>query len=225
MLEIGLNPQFAELLKSHGITVTIDEEFIQTDLPGNVKFKTRSVYHEINGGITSEFNLMAVLESGETILEACGDHGVTLEEAIGNNFQNFSLSSLHPMLAALGSIDPHTLDQITIEEWEIGDKLWKAYIGNLVPKFISEEPIRRLPRQFYESFEAGIKSQRLANRFHWFRGYYCQQENNITVREFLMDNELLPDSDEIFKSLPIIPRITFLSCRNFIMLEDNTSNY
>jgi hypothetical protein len=48
VLEIDLNPQFADLLKHHGIRVDINDEFINTDLPGNVKFKARTVYQEVN---------------------------------------------------------------------------------------------------------------------------------------------------------------------------------
>jgi hypothetical protein len=46
VLEIDLNPQFADLLKHHGINVNIADEFINTDLPDNVKFKARAVYQK-----------------------------------------------------------------------------------------------------------------------------------------------------------------------------------
>ena len=42
MPEINLNLNFADLLKNHGISVEIGDEFIQTNLPDNVKFEARS---------------------------------------------------------------------------------------------------------------------------------------------------------------------------------------
>ncbi len=224
MLEVNLNPQFADLLKHHGINVDITEEFINTDLPDNVKFRARTVYQEVNEIISSRLDVMAKTDKGEEIYESCGDYGATIEEAVNNNFQNFSSSSLHPLLAALGCIDPHTYDQITIEEWEISGKNWKVYIGNLVPKILSDrQNTIAPPLEFFDSFESGIKSQQLTNRLHWFRGYYSQLDNEITNREFLMDNELVAETDMIFSAIPILSNVKFYSCRNFIILKDKTA--
>jgi hypothetical protein len=225
VLEIDLNPQFADLLKHHGISVDIAAEFINTDLPDNVKFRARAVYQQVNEGISSRLDVMAKTDKGEEIYESCGDYGATIEEAVSNNFQNFSASSLHPLLAALGCLDPHTYDQITIEEWEINGKIWKAYIGNLVPKILADTQQRITPPpEFFECFEHGIKSRQLINRLHWFRGYYSQLDNEITNREFLMDNELVTETDMIFSSLPILPKVRFYSCRNFIILKDKRAD-
>jgi hypothetical protein len=225
VLEIDLNPQFADLLKHHGIGVDITDEFINTDLPDNVKFRARAVYQEVNKNISSRLDVMAMTNKGEEIYESCGDYGATLDEAVNNNFQNFSASSLHPLLAALGCIDPHTYNQITIEEWEINGKVWKAYIGNIVPKILSDRHNIIAPSsEFFDSFERGIKAQQLKNRLHWFRGYYSQLDNEITNREFLMDNELVAEADIIFSALPILPNVRFYSCRNFIILKDKASD-
>jgi hypothetical protein len=225
VLEIDLNPQFADLLKNHGIGVEITDGLINTDLPDNVKFRARTVYQEVNESISSRLDVMAMTDKGEEIYESCGDYGATIEEAVNNNFQNFSASSLHPLLAALGCIDPHTYNQITIEEWEINGKVWTAYIGNLVPKILADgQNTIAPPSEFYDSFERGIKAQQLINRLHWFRGYYSQLANEITNREFLMDNELVADTNILFCALPILPNVRFYSCRNFIILKDKTTD-
>jgi hypothetical protein len=225
MLEIDLNPQFAHLLKQHGIAVDITDDFINTDLPDNVKFRARTVYQEVNENISSRLDVMAMTDKSEQIFESCGDYGATIEEAVNNNFRNFTVGSLHPLLAALGCIDPHTYDQIIIEEWKINGKVWKAYIGNLVPKTIADSRLTIAPpSEFFDSFERGIKGQHLTNRLHWFRGYYSQLDSEITNREFLMDNELVMETDMIFNTLPIIPNVRFYSCRNFIILKVNAAD-
>ncbi len=225
MLEIDLNLQFADLLKNHGIDVDITDGFINTDLPDNLKFRAKSVYQEVNESISSRLDVMAMTDKGEEIYESCGDYGATIEEAVNNNFKNFSAGSLYPLLAALGCIDPHTYDQITIEEWEINGKVWTAYIGNLVPKILADrQNTIAPPSEFYDSFERGIKAQQLINRLHWFRGYYSQLDNEITNREFLMDNELVAETNIILSTLPILPNVRFYSCRNFIILKDKATD-
>lgn len=102
MLEIDLNPQFADLLKNHGVNVDISDEFIDTDLVDNIKFRAKAVYQEINKTISSRLDVMALTDKGEQISESCGDYGATIQEAVNNNLRNFSASSLHPLLAAFG---------------------------------------------------------------------------------------------------------------------------
>jgi hypothetical protein len=219
--EINLNFQFAELLQSHDIHVAVEEEFIKTDLPDNAKFKARTIFQETKNGISSRLDVMAVTNKGERIVECCGDFGATIEEAVERNFQNFSASSLHPLLASLGCLNPYTYEQITIEEWTIHGKLWKVYIGNLVPKIIANEiNIVAPPAKFFDLIENGIRIQKLTNRLHWFRSYYSQLSHEITEREFLMDNEPVSNTDEILRSLPIIYNVKFFSCRNFIVLKN-----
>lgn len=221
MLEINLNHQFAELLKNHGIAVTVGEEFIFTDLPDHTKFKVKASYEELNDSINSRFDMMAITHKGEQILEACDDIGDNVEDAINRNFQNFCSSTFHPLIVALGCTNPHAYEQITIEEWEINDRKWQVYMGNLQQKYMHKGAHFRLtpPPQFFENIEQSIKSQKPSNRLHWFRSYYSQHENEITNVEFMMDNELLPDGQLMFGSLPIMPKLAFYSCRNFIVIK------
>lgn len=213
--EIIVNAQLADLLSNHGVHIDIDNEFVNTDFSNGLKFKTRVVYKESNGGISSQLDVMVVTDMGERIIECFGDFGTTIDEAINKNLQNFSLSSLHPILAAFGGKDIETLKHVEIEEWVVNGTTWRVYLGNLVPKSIGEQRIP--PPQFFHSIECTIRDQKLTNNLHWFRSYYCQLNENITEREFLMDNEA-KNADLIFSSIPVMPNVTFYSCRNFILL-------
>lgn len=217
--EIIVNPQLAGILKNHGVHVDVDNECVNTNLDDGLKFKTRILYHEINGCISSRLDVMVVTKTGERIIESFGDFGPTVDEAINKNFQNFSLSSLHPILAAFGSPHKETLRQVEIEEWVVNERTWKVYIGNLIPKSIGAGEHFDPPAQFFQSIEHEIRSQTLTNKLHWFRSYYCQFEANITEKEFLMDNEA-KNADLIFSTLPIIPNVNFYSCRNFVLLRE-----
>lgn len=39
-----------------------------------------------------------------------------------------------------------------------------------------------------------------------------------------MDNDLIPETDEIFTALSILPNLQFYSCRNFIVLKDKAAD-
>lgn len=54
--------------------------------------------------------------------------------------------------------------------------------------------------------------------------YYTQIENKITNRAFLMNTELVAETDLTFSSLPILPRVRFYTCRNFIILKDKSAD-
>ncbi|MBL0743680.1 DUF6348 family protein [Chryseolinea lacunae] len=222
MLEISQNENLASLLQHHGVGVHRDEEFVYTDLPRKTKFKTRIVYREERQAVNSQLDILAIPQQGEHIYESFGDVGTTLEDAVARNFQNFSRGSLHPLLAMSGSQDPHTLQQVETEEWKIGDTTWKAYLGSLTPKTNSKNSVSP-PKEFFQRIESGIRSQTLANRLHWFRSYYAQFNDQITISEFLMDNQPVNESGTLFLSLPTLPDTDFYSCRNFIILQKTDS--
>jgi hypothetical protein len=215
--EIIVNSQLAGLLKNHGVHVNVDNEFVTTNLDDGLKFKARIFYHEINGSISSRLDVMVVTETGERIIESFGDFGPTVDEAMNKNFQNFSLSSLHPILAAFGCHGQETMRQVEIEEWVVSERTWKVYIGNLIPKSIGSIETVIPPAEFFQSIERGIRSQTLNNKLNWFRSYYCQRDEIITEKEFLMNN-VAKDGEIIFNTLPTVPRTKFYSCRNFILL-------
>lgn len=215
--EMIVNTQLAELLRNHSVRVNIDSEFVNTNLSDRLKFKSRVVYHEINGRFSSRLDVMIVTKTGERIIECFSDIGPSLDEAIHKNFQNFSSCSLHPILAAFGSDHQETLRRVDIEEWLLNAKAWKAYIGNLSLKSTGGEHWAP-PSEFFHSIEHAIRAQSLTNRWHWFRSYYCQLNGKITEREFVMDNDE-KNADLFFNKIPTIDNKNFYSCRNFILLK------
>ncbi len=209
MEEIIVNNQLAALLEAHGVETVQDAEFIRTNLPGKVQF------------INSRLDVMVFTGQQEKIIESFGDIGRSLEAALEANFRSFSMGSLHPLLAGLGYDDPRVTGDITIEQWEIDGLLWQAFIGNLVPKLIGPAPEQvSLPYDaFFDCFVAGIRASDPENPVHWFRGYYCQYEAEIIEKEFLRDNEYVEDAAALFGALPLVPDVTYYSCRNFVLLR------
>lgn len=224
-LEIDLNPQFAEVLNYYGIKTSIINGFINTDLEDKVKFRARTIYEDENP-ISSLLHVNCVTDQGEDLYDLCRDSGETIEEAVSANFKNF-VSTLNPLLAALGSLNPYSYENITIEEWQINGKTWEAFIGKPYVKTTALiQPGRYsliasdAPPQFIGSMKNMINDLPLKNRLHWFRGYYCQSGNQITVKEFLSDNNPVEGLDNFFDSLPIMTDVDFFSCRAFIVLKE-----
>jgi hypothetical protein len=217
--ELDVNQQLSELLIAHGIQVTRDREFIYSDLPLSTKFKARAVYTNMDDVISSQLDVMAITENGFRIIESVGDFGIDIEEAVLNNFRNFAASSLHPLLAALGSNDKDLAEHVTFEDWKINGQNYTAYIGNLSQKQSSENPAGTIPpAEFFNAIGSKITSLELSNEMHWFRGFYSQYEGTINSKEFLIDNNNAPDTDEVFSSVPLIQGVKYLSSRCFIIL-------
>jgi len=218
--EINSNQNLAELLAAHGITVSQDDEFIYTDLALKAKFKSRITYDTVRDYISSRLDVMVISDYSENIIESFGDIGIDLEDAINKNFSNFSISSLHVILAAFGANDPEIIEQITIEEWTVNGKHWNAYIGNLLPKTNSKTPLdSSRPMQLFNAVKDGIVSLPLSNNLHWFRGYYFQHQNAISNTEFLINNQIAENTEELFSAISVIPDVDFFSCRIFIILK------
>lgn len=225
-LEINLNPQLQENLAYYGIKTSIVSGFITTDLPDNASFRARAIYED-EYPVSSLLEVNCVTEKGENIYDHCRDSGTSIQEAVTQNFNNFS-STLNPLLAALGSLDPYSYENTSIEEWEINGKIWEAYIGKPHVKFVQKIIDFTLleydpPDEFIASLKTMICNLNPNNRLHWFRGYYCQQQREITIKEFLMDNQPVNELMNCFDTLPIISNMDFFSCRTFIVIKEKRS--
>jgi len=221
MIEIDMNQQLAELLENHLVGVCITNNIISTDLPDPVKFKATAFYEENKGNFISRLDIHVFTSKGNFITESFGGIGATVKESVTNNLQNFSAGSLHPILASFGCKDPRIFDEVEVEEWEINGKIWKVYLGKYVMKILPDMKSQKLPpSSYFESIESVIKSQKLTNKYHWGRCYYCQSNNVLISNEFLMDNKPVGNTINIFDSLPIIPEISYYSCRIFFILKE-----
>ncbi len=225
-LEIDLNPQFAQLLNYYGVKTNVVDGFINTDLADIAKFRARTIYEDENP-ISSLLTVNCVTAKGEDIYELCRDSGLTIEEAVSQNFNNFS-STLNPLLVALGSLNPYSYENTTIEEWEIDGRIWEVYIGE--PYIKSHQQMvgytnlaLNAPAEFINSMKTIICNLDLNNRLHWFRGFYYQTQREITIKEFIMDNYPIDSLNNVFDSLPIIPNVDFFSCRTFIVLKEKST--
>nr|WP_294948651.1 DUF6348 family protein [uncultured Mucilaginibacter sp.] len=220
MTEVILNEYIVQLLTAHGFSVKEEDEFVYCDELSQAKFKARAIYSTVNDRVSSQLDVMVITEDGYKILESFGDFGTDKEDAFTRNFTNFTTSSFHLILAALGATDKNILQYLDTEIWEIEGKAWTAYIGGLVGKNNGVTATSINPTtEFFKSIEKGIKSQSLPNKMHWFRSFYFQYENEIKHTEFLMDNEPLPIAKELFAAVPILPDVDFCSYRNFILLK------
>jgi len=214
------NAPLALILSNHGVSAKINNEVILTDLPGNIVFDSLLNIDEINGGFSSRLDVIATMPGGQQIFECFGDVGGTTEQAIQNNFINFSNSSLHVLLSAFDPNNYKYSEQVEIEEWEISGKKWNVFLGSLVPKTNNSnfDPSSYV-MQFFTLIEKAVKSQILTEKTHWFRAYYLQVEDKIASIEFLKDNDPVPGGETFFTNLPIIPGNSFFSCRNFMILK------
>jgi hypothetical protein len=220
MSSLNVNTALTNLLVGHGIEVQEKDEFVYPDLPIAIKLKAQSFYREVNGHISSQLDISIITPDGTTITESFGDFGANLDEALSKNFQNFALNSFHTLLVAFGCDKQEVLGQVDLEKWDIDGKLWNVYVGTITFKAIgSIESNSVQTDHFYYAVEKGILSQNLSNNIHWFRGFYAQHKDKISITEFLVDNNSSTAIDSDLYAIPFIPNIEFCSCRIFVFLR------
>lgn len=214
------NSLLATLLQHHGIQTAVEQNYLVTDLPALVACQATAYYEASEKTIHSTMHLVFCTDQGDTIEELCADLGTNADDAMQRNIFNFANYALHPLLAALGSTNPHVLEQVTKEEWTINNQRWDVYIGNLAPKMSTDGPDGTLPpMEFFSSIEHEIRSMSLNKPMHWVSSFYSQVSGELGAKEFWLDNETPSNIDNIFTDIPIIPDVTLYTCRNFIVLR------
>ena len=170
----------AELFDQHGLECVIDNDWVfpNGDLPA-----VRATWFP--GELSGLLSVETFVREGVLIEECFAGMGQG-GEGIKDGLMNFIRNSFHVLLAALFGKNDH--DQVSTENWNIGDKKYTAYIGNFGTR-ASEGVAPHIPEGLFDSIEATIKRESLTNDIHWFRLFFCNLANEFTF-EALKDNEI-----------------------------------
>ncbi len=96
---------------------------------------------------------------------------------------------------------------ITGIQYNVSEKMQK-YVTDRVGKLD-----RYVPAHARKSLVADVKLRQV-NRDHGNK-----YEAEIIEKEFLRDNEYVEDAAALFGALPLVPDVTYYSCRNFVLLR------
>jgi hypothetical protein len=163
-----------------------------------------------------QLDVIATPQHGVQIVESCAGMGATRDEAALNALQNFSVYSLHVLLAAMWkTIEP---SQVSIETWDVGGVDWQAFLGLVAMKHQAPDT-PTLPSDVFPRLEGAIKAAPLAGDWNWFRWYCAHSKGTPPIFEALKNNEpWAPGVDAIQQAQwPAVEN--FWSARQFLVLK------
>lgn len=156
-----------------------------------------------------------VLLEGGTLIEECFAGIGPNDKAFGDALHNLMVNSLHVLLAALW--DANDPQQVTTEQWTIGDKVFVARIGNFGTR-AANGATPDVPQALFPALERAIRSEALTGGTHWVRVFFANLDGCPTF-EALLDNEPWENGLTCLKSTPWLAKDGYYSVRNFILLQ------
>lgn len=204
-----LREYLEKLFSAHGISYQVSNEWI---VPNERLPAIRATWFpRKESGV---FEVEVLLEDGRLVNECFSGIGCG-EEGILNGLESFCINSFHVFLSAFWGL--HEPEQVTIEEWKINDKLYKAYIGNFGTR-TSSGLAPQMPDHLFSSIEQTILGEILDHDIAWFRVFFANLSGAKTY-EALKENELWEKGVETLKSIHWSDAEGYYSFRNFMILK------
>jgi hypothetical protein len=209
-----INNYILELFNNHGVTCKKENKSIIFDNKPQYKAEARIVNEIDNEQLIVQLDFKFYLNHDQIITESFAGFGNTKNDAINFALQNFTLNSFHVIL---GTFFDKKDDNITIEEWEIDNRIYKAFLGNIGVLGNFEQ----------NNFDIGTWSKqikqiilktKLKNNLNWIRFYYAQLDNKPMQYEALLNNEISNEFLEGMKKIKMPSLDNFYSTRLFMIL-------
>ncbi|WP_179377394.1 DUF6348 family protein [Winogradskyella wichelsiae] len=209
-----LDTSIIEMFKAHNIETSSDENgIININTKEKITIENNLIFQDYPESYSSRLDMKIQLVDDRVIYESFGDIGKSKLIASQQNLLNFTKNDFHVILNAFND---STDEQITIEEWTIGNSKYKVFIGNYGIKSSDEFNI---PEKTFEKIEELVKSQNLQNNTHWVRFFYCNLNGEPFETEFLIDNELYTNGITEMEKLDWEKLDKYYSVRNFMILR------
>lgn len=199
----------AKLFEQHGLQCVVENDWV---FPNGQLPAVRATWFpsDLSGVLSVEI----VVREG-LIIEECFAGMGEGERGLKDALINFTLNSGHVLLGALYGKNDH--DQITIENWNFGDKSYTAYIGNFGTR-ASAGVECRIPEGLFDAIQATILRESLTNDLHWFRLFFANLQNEFTF-EALKDNENWEAGIRCLQERDWQPDEGYYSVRLFLVLS------
>jgi hypothetical protein len=210
-----INEFLLELFRAHGVEAVAQEEWVTFR---DRKWKAAaSIVRalEQQAGTSVQLDVRLEIAPGRTIIESFAGVGETREKAVADALHNFTVNSLHVLLAAFfHSDDP----QVSQEQWVVGGRTSRVTIGNVGIR--GKPPVQGEPLVgWFRRFEDKLKKTELRPATHWVRLYYAHMEGKTMDCEVLLDNNVWEDMQSEMAALDWPSGDDFYSVRVFLVIE------
>lgn len=203
-----------QLFERHGVEMDRYNDWILKDgsLPA---IRAKWSQHEAEN--SGRLDVQIALDK-DTYIEECfvgygKEHKGTLDA-----LHNFMINSFHVCLAAFW--DEIDEEQVTVEDWEVSGKQWRAYIGNYGCRSASAQT-PPVPEGLFERIEAAIKREDLTSSMHWVRLFYGNVDKKKSYSEVLLDNKSWEAGEQVLTEINWPQSDVYYSMRLFFILKPN----
>lgn len=217
---VPINEVLGKLFEAHHVPTIAGEEWVE--------FPQRKM--RIKGAVVEENQLedeMTIqldirLEAGmrRPLVESFGGVGETSEKAVKDALRNFVTGSFHPLLAAFFDIGH---DHVTQEEWSIGGRRSRAFIGDVLTRRLSfsedKAPEGEVAVAWFDTFKEKITKRELRPGIHWVRLYLAQMKREVIECEVLLDNDVWEELQSEMRGIDWPLEDDFYSHRLFLVLR------
>ncbi|WMI68238.1 DUF6348 family protein [Mangrovimonas sp. YM274] len=209
-----LDTSIIEMFNAHNIETSLDKNgIISINTKEKITIENNLIFQDYPDSYSSRLDMKIQLDDDRVIYESFGDIGKSKLIASQQNLLNFTKNDFHVILNAFNN---STDEQITTEEWTIGNSKYKVFIGNYGIKSSVEFNI---PDKTFEKIEELVKNQDLKKNTHWVRFFYCNLNGEPFETEFLIDNELYANGITEMEKLDWEKSDKYYSLRNFMILR------
>ena len=203
---------FRALFEAHGIPCRLDRDWI---VPDSARFVARAIVEERAmrpGQHTARLDLEVGLATGQVLREACAGVGATAADAVADAIRNCVEGTFHVLCGAIEGVES---SHCTVEEWTIGGRQRRVFLGPLVCRggddFLKGfDPLGPMIR--------GVEALELDAGPHWLRLYHAEVAGRPPTDEALLDNEDCPGLRVALAGLAWPPSTGFTSARWFLMI-------
>lgn len=211
----SLPERMKALLRDHGLITCSYNRVVLVD--GQLVPAVRSTVYPPENSESDTYQLdVEVLFSEEVLRESFVGMGDTEFEAVGDALHHFEGGVLPVLRATVWERKPN--DNVTIEQWTIGDTEWTVTLGNPVIRAVDPR-IVQIPDNVYEIVKSQFAAKALTGDIHWLRLFYAQMEGFKSVVEVLLDNSVWSEAQDAVGDLAWPVSGDYYSLRRFLILQ------
>lgn len=205
-----------ELFKTYGFE---SEEYDGWIIPEGNDFAMRGYWYPEATENTGQLSIEVFINSEMIMVESFAGIGESIAARLKSAFSSFLHHSFPVLLLAVWGKESEVVKS---EEWQVGDKVYQAYIGNQGIMNFDKEKKLQVPNKYSERIKALICSETLDKEIHWFNFIYANMNGLDTYAEALKDNIKWTEGAKSLSSLSWIRSNNYYVVRQFLILKKIT---
>jgi len=203
----------ADLFKEHGFETEEHDGWI---IPEGSDYAMKGYWYPEATESVGQLSIELFVNSELIMVESFAGMGEGEVIRLKSAFSSFIHHSFHVFLFAIWGVDSKEVKE---ENWLVGGKEYRAYLGNQGIMNYDKENKLEIPSSFNGKIKELISSENLENEFHWFTIFYANLNGLDTHAEILKENIKWNAGEKVLKSLDWKRSNHYYAVRQFVILQ------